>query len=95
MPQSLSYPDYFDWCSGNQTFSGLASYEYGKTLETESEARHLDVTTVSANFFQVLGAAPMLGRDFRPDDEKPGKRFVMLSYSLWQSAFGSAPGYLR
>src|SRR5260370_2669658 len=32
----------------------------------------------------------MLGRDFRPDDEKPGNRVVMLSNPLWQSAFGSA-----
>src|SRR5215469_11309959 len=90
-PQSLSYPDYFAWRSGSHAFSGLASYENATaTLETESEARHLDVTTVSANFFQVLGVAPMLGRDFRPDDEKPGNRVVMLSYSIWQSAFGSA-----
>jgi putative ABC transport system permease protein len=38
----------------------------------------------------VLGATPLLGRDFRWDDEKPGNRAVMLSYSLWQSEFGSA-----
>jgi hypothetical protein len=40
----------------------------------------------------VLGAAPLLGRDFRWDDEKPGNRAVMLSYTLWQSEFGSAKG---
>ena len=45
---------------------------------------------VSANFFQVLGAVPVLGSDFRWEDEKPGNRAVMLSYSLWQSNFGSA-----
>src|SRR5262249_43947933 len=47
-------------------------------------------STVSANFFQVLGVAPMLGRDFRSEDEKSGNRAVMLSYSLWRTAFGSA-----
>src|SRR5215469_3351979 len=83
-PQSLSYPDYFDWRASNGTFSGIASYEGGTaTLEAEGEARHLDVSTVSANFFQVLGVAPMLGRDFRSEDEKSGNRAVMLSYSLW------------
>lgn len=45
---------------------------------------------VSANLFDVLGVAPKIGRNFRPDDEKPGNRTVMLSYSLWESAFGSA-----
>ncbi len=92
VPESLSYPDYFDWRARNHTFNGMASYTEGTaTLEWEGEPRHLDATTVSANFFRVLRVAPMLGRDFRPDDEKPGNRAVMLSYSLWQSTFGSTP----
>jgi predicted permease len=91
IPASLSYPDYFDWRALNHSFAGIASYT-GRTvaLESGAEARHLDATVVSTNFFDVLGTAPMLGRDFRPDEEKPGNRAVMLSYSLWQSAFGSA-----
>jgi predicted permease len=90
--ETLSYPDYFDWRSGNRTFDGMASYDGAtKTLESQGEPRHLDVTIVSSNFFQVLGVAPTLGRDFRPEEEEPGGRAVMLSYSLWQSAFGSAP----
>jgi predicted permease len=89
--ETLSYPDYFDWRSWNHTFDGLASYEGSTaTLESKGEPRHLDVTVVSSNFFRVLGVAPVLGRDFRPDDEKPGNRTAMLSYSLWQSAFDSA-----
>jgi predicted permease len=91
MPEALSYPDYFDWRAQNHTFSGIASYHsQGVTLETTGEAQHLDAQTVSANLFQVLGVAPMLGRDLRWDDEKPGNGTVMLSYSLWQSSFGSA-----
>jgi predicted permease len=90
--ESVSYPDYFDWRAQNHTFSGMASYDSGGvTLETGGEAQRLDAETVSANLFQVLGVAPALGRDFRWDDEKPGNRAVMLSYSLWQSNFGSAP----
>jgi len=91
MPEALSYPDYFDWRAQNHTFSSIASYHsQGVTLETTGEAQHLDAQTVSANLFQVLGVAPMLGRDLRWDDEKPGNRTVMLNYSLWQSSFGSA-----
>lgn len=89
--ESLSYPDYFDWRTQNHTFSGLASYvSGGVTLQTRGDSRRLDSQTVSSNFFDVLGTAPMLGRDFGPDCEKPGNRVVMLSYSLWQSQFGSA-----
>jgi predicted permease len=92
IPQTLSYPDFFDWRAQNHTFSAMASYTgHSTTLEWAGEARHLDTMTVSGEFFQVLGVAPMLGRDFGANDEKPGNRAVMLSYSLWQSAFGSAP----
>ena len=89
--ESLSYPDYIDWRAQNHTFDGLAAYaEGGVTVEMNGESQRLDAQAVSSNFFQVLGIAPMLGRDFRWEDEKPGNRVAMVSYSLWQSTFGSA-----
>lgn len=90
-PESLSYPDYFDWRAQNHTLEGLASYRRGTvTMELKGDSQRLDVETVSANFFDVVGAVPILGRDFRRDDEKPGHHVAMLSYSFWQSQFGSA-----
>jgi predicted permease len=89
--ESLSYPDYFDWRAQNHTFSGIASYLGGRvSLQGNGDSQLLDAQEVSSNFFQLLGVAPMLGRDFRWEDEKPGSRTVMLSYALWQSNFGSA-----
>jgi predicted permease len=91
IPSSLSYPDYFDWRARNRTFSGIASYKSGTAvLESGGQPRHLDTMIVSANLFTVLGVTPAIGRNFQPDDEKPDNRAVMLSYALWQSAFGSA-----
>ena len=89
--ESLSYPDYFDWRAQNHTLSGIASY-YGSgvTYLNAGGSQRVDAQTVSANFFDVLGAAPMLGRDFQWNDEKPGNRVAMLSYAFWQSEFGSA-----
>jgi predicted permease len=89
--ESLSYPDYFDWRAQNHTFSDIASFKHGNvTFFGNGETQHLESMIVSANFFRVLGVEPMLGRDFRWEEEKPGSRAVMLSYGLWQSAFGSA-----
>lgn len=91
VPEALSYPDYFDWRAQNHTFSAIASYNSGgATLESDAETQRVDAQVVSANFFQVLGVTPMLGRDFLGSEEKPGNRAVMLSYALWQSNFGSA-----
>jgi predicted permease len=90
-PESLSYPDYFDWRTQNHTFSGMASYlDGGITLQLKGESQRLEMQTVSSDFFQVLGVAPIMGRDFLPADEEAGHRAVMLSYPLWQSAFGAA-----
>jgi predicted permease len=92
VPESLSYPDYFDWRAQNHTLEGLASYAGATvTMELKGESERLDIQTVSSNFFRVLGAAPMLGRDLSWEDEKPGNRAVMLSYSFWQSQFGAEP----
>lgn len=89
--EPLSYPDYFDWRAQNHTFSGMASYDMGGlTLQHNGESQRVDAEMVSSNFFQVLGVAPMLGRDFRWEDEKPDHYTAMLSYVFWQSEFGSS-----
>jgi predicted permease len=46
-------------------------------------------SSVSANWFDVLGANPELGRTFREGEDQPGKDgLVILSHSLWQRRFG-------
>lgn len=88
--ESLSYPDYFDWRAQNHTLEGIVSYRGASvTLQRNGEPLLLDGQHVSSNFFDVMGVSPMLGRGFRWEEEKPGNRAVILSYSLWQSAFGS------
>jgi putative ABC transport system permease protein len=92
IPESLSYPNFFDWRARSRAFSGMAAYHPSSyTLTGSGEALYLDGAIVTSEFFRVLGVTPLIGRDFRPEEEKPGNRAVMLSYSLWQSAFGGVP----
>jgi predicted permease len=96
VPESLSYPDYFDWRAQNHTLEGIASYRGATaTLQIRGESERLDVEKVSSNFFRVLQVTPTLGRDFTWDEEKPGNRAVMLSYSFWQSQFGADPAIIN
>ena len=49
-------------------------------------------TTVTGNFFDVLGARPLLGRFLVPNDEAPGAAPVLvLSYGTWRKEFGGDP----
>ena len=90
VPETLSYPDFFDLRKGNTTLQSLASYHDNSfTVTGRGDARHVDGFTVSADFFRTLGVHPELGRDFLADDEKPGTHVVMLGHALWETTFGS------
>ncbi|MEY2878535.1 MAG: Macrolide export ATP-binding/permease protein MacB [Verrucomicrobiota bacterium] len=50
---------------------------------------------VSHDFFRTLGVAPALGRDFLPDDDRPGvDKAVLLGDALWRADFGADPGII-
>src|SRR5687768_9478944 len=58
----------------------------------QDEPRRVQTGVVSANFFDVLGVKPILGRTFRPGEDEPGATPVLvLSHGFWRSAFGGDP----
>ncbi|HWM94073.1 MAG TPA: ABC transporter permease [Thermoanaerobaculia bacterium] len=63
----------------------------GFTLLDRGEPQRVQTGVVSWSFFDVLGVKPILGRTFRPEDEKPGAEPVLvLSHEYWRSR-GSDP----
>ena len=90
---SASPPNFMDWRADNRTLSAMAAYSGDDlTLVEGSEAVRLHGEAVSPTFLSLLGVAPMLGRPFDPEDEKPGReRSVLLSWELWQTRFGGNP----
>lgn len=87
----LSYPDYLDWQRLNQSFTSLDIYGgRGFLLRTPTGAEPVHGERVSGSFFQTLGVHPMLGRDFYPDENRPGgPNVVILSYGAWLNRFGA------
>jgi putative ABC transport system permease protein len=89
----VSGPNFLDLQKQNSTFERLAAF-----TATEMAARNeegigviprLEVTT---EFFSVLGAQPLLGRAFEPEDGLPGRNQVaLLTYEYWQRRFGADP----
>jgi putative ABC transport system permease protein len=94
LDEPASAPNYNDWRTQARSFEGLAAYaDTALTLTGEGvEPERVPAALVSANFFEVLGAAPALGRGFTAEEETAGKnRVVVLSHGLWQRRFGARP----
>ena len=65
------------------------------TLSGGSEPERVPSGQVSANYFQVLGVSPLLGRGFLPGEDQPGHdRVALLRADLWKSRFGADPHVL-
>lgn len=89
---SVSYPDFADWRAQNHLFERMASFHSSDfTFTGGNEPLRLQGQVVNADLFPLLGVQPILGRTFRPEEDRPGEsgRVVVLSYSLWQKQFGS------
>jgi putative ABC transport system permease protein len=88
--------DYFAWAKQNQLFEGMAAYGPAEvTLTGVGESERLDGARVTAGFFSVLGVAPMLGRPFLAEEDRPGgPQVCVLSHKLWQSRFGASASIL-
>jgi putative ABC transport system permease protein len=88
----VSAADFRMWRAESHAFTDLAAVDPDTdfTLTGGGEPEHLDGLRVSANYFDVLGVRPMLGRGFLPGEEQPGRDHVMvLSYGLWQRRFAA------
>ncbi|HLJ27446.1 MAG TPA: ABC transporter permease [Candidatus Angelobacter sp.] len=87
---SVSVPDFNDWQSQQSTFDELAATEMATfNLTGYGEPVRVAAATVTTNMFRAMGTAPVLGRDFLPEEGTAGKdRVALLSYGLWQRQFG-------
>ena len=88
--------NFFDWKARAASFEDVAWSRDGMfSLTGTGEPESIIGYRFSANMLTVLGVEPLLGRNFSPDDEKPGAPgVVLLSEKLWTRKFGADRGIL-
>ncbi len=86
------YLNFLDWQRENRTFASMAVYRnQSYNLTGTAEGERLSGYMISAGFFSTLGVHPVLGREFRADDDQVGAApVVILGGGLWARKFGSA-----
>src|SRR4051812_691126 len=90
----FSYLDYRDLREQNHTFAGMLAYHHDWiTLTGGAQPERVFIANVTANYFDVLGIQPVLGRFFLAQEETRPDAVpnVVLSYSLWKTRFAADP----
>ncbi|MEM9293314.1 MAG: ABC transporter permease [Acidobacteriota bacterium] len=88
----VSAPNFYDWRDENKVFSGMSYYfPFQSTTTGVAEPERLVATSVSGEFFDVMGVQPLYGRGFTMEEDQPGRNGVaVISYGLWQRWFGGS-----
>jgi predicted permease len=77
-----------------KSFDGLGAYGRPDTVtfSGSGEPEALKAARVSANFLDILGVPPAVGRSFRPEeDQRGGSPVAIISSGLWKRRFGGDP----
>jgi putative ABC transport system permease protein len=92
----ISTLNFLDWKNQNTVFTAMAAQAWGSVTLTGADVPvELRNGRVSAPYFDIFGAKPMLGRTFAPDEDQLGKQYeVILSHRIWESRFGADPSII-
>ncbi|MBO0720422.1 MAG: ABC transporter permease, partial [Blastocatellia bacterium] len=85
----VSNPDFYEWRKSNSTFEGMAFFTGASyNLSDRNAVERVQAAQVTREMLDVLHLKPMIGRDFRPEEDRPGgAKVVLLKYDLWQQMF--------
>ena len=86
--------EYLVWRQHQTPFQSITSFVAGVADcdLTETNPLRLGCASVEANFLPTLGLAPLLGRNFSSEEDRPnGPSVALISHALWQGRFGGDP----
>lgn len=85
-----------DWKEQNHVFSDIAAISPPDrtTLSGLGEPGLIQIQSATANFFELIGVQPALGRVFRPEESQEQFQTVVISNVFWRNRFNSDPNVL-
>ncbi len=92
----VSAPELLDLRRDLKSWQQIEGWVIGSaTISGNGEPVRATQGYVTGGMFPMLGVQPLLGRFVTPQDDAPGTATVaVLSYGLWQRAYGGDPGIL-
>lgn len=90
---NLSQASFTALRDNSHSFEAVGAYSTGgANLTGDGDPERLAIANVSADFFNVFGIPPILGRGFRSGEDAAGKNAIcVLSFGLWQRRFAGDP----
>jgi putative ABC transport system permease protein len=88
---------FYEWRDNQKPFASL-TFEQGvnECNLTEANPVHLQCAVVAQNFLPTLGLAPILGRNFSPEEDLPNvAKVALISNGMWLSRFNRDPAVLN
>jgi putative ABC transport system permease protein len=94
---SPSPANFLDWQKQNTVFEQLEAINVNDyNLIGDGNPERIRGMVITHGFLSMLGIRPQIGRDFFPDDDRPGHGNVAIfSHELWQRRFGGDPNILN
>lgn len=89
-----AFPDYLEWKKNATTLDGIAAIQEATFIISggDKPERYLG-GQISADAFTFLGVQPILGRQFRPEEDQLNAAPVaLIGYQVWQEHFGGDRG---
>ncbi|HEU4766579.1 MAG TPA: ABC transporter permease [Pyrinomonadaceae bacterium] len=86
----ISYPNFLNWRARNQVFESMSTFRgWAFNVTGADQPESINSRMVTADYFRVMRASPILGRDFTDADDQPGAaRVTIISHTFWQQRFG-------
>jgi putative ABC transport system permease protein len=92
----VSAADFLEWQKQARSFDRMSAAfaipEYGLNVSGAGDPERVPAALASKEFLAALGIKPIVGRNFLPEEDRPGgPPAVLISHALWQRRFHSDP----